>query len=149
MFLHAAREQKKTQPCPAEPNPFLSDFGGGHAPPVPPNSRLPSGPSLEGEAGIFGEGGGVFGGISSSPARPPPPNKSAFDDLNESIRAALGGSPARSASSPTHGNQAPGGLGTSPHQMQFNVGGTPPVVFGSPARQGSGDLDWLLLYICL
>ncbi|KAF4524465.1 hypothetical protein B566_EDAN013079 [Ephemera danica] len=108
----------------SDPNPFMSDFGGGGGGPT----KLPSGPSLEGEAAIFGESS-VF---SNSPARPPPPTaaKSAFDDLNDSIRAALGGSPARSAPSPT-----PAQAAQSP-PMAFNTA-TPPVGFGSPARQNS------------
>ena len=101
------------------------------------------------------------GSSSPSPARPPPPSgdsplpsqtntparrasKSAFDDLNESIRAALGTSPAKQA--PMQAAPAPALGQYPPPPMVGSVPGVPgvPVApgaapglvgFGSPARQ--------------
>ncbi|XP_046398869.1 phosphatidylinositol-binding clathrin assembly protein LAP isoform X3 [Ischnura elegans] len=106
-----------------------------------------------------------------SPARPPPPSaaatasasKTAFDDLNDSIRAALGGSPSKAplaggpvppAPPAAMGNPPPaagnlfgsggdmtglgmGGMGAQ-NVGAFGGGGVPPMGYGSPAKQGIG-----------
>ncbi|XP_071445414.1 phosphatidylinositol-binding clathrin assembly protein isoform X13 [Hetaerina americana] len=105
-----------------------------------------------------------------SPARPPPPSsaatasasKTAFDDLNDSIRAALGGSPSKTPlaggavppAPPTMGNAPPTGnlFGSGGDMTGLGMGmvpggggaqsvgafGVPPMGFGSPAKQGMG-----------
>ncbi|KAK6641752.1 hypothetical protein RUM44_013467 [Polyplax serrata] len=137
---------------PNAPNPFMASDNDLFAPgTVPPGSQVPatSPPSVPST------------GSSGPPLRPPPPHvaqaasaptsspaKSAFDDLNDSIRMALGGSPAHVPSQ----TQSPAQQQQVPQQPGFNAfdfgGGQPgvgfaPVVgypggvlgFGSPAKQ--------------
>ncbi|XP_067013302.2 phosphatidylinositol-binding clathrin assembly protein unc-11 isoform X2 [Anabrus simplex] len=98
---------------------------------------------------------------SGSPGRPSSAaSKSAFDDLNDSIRAALGGSPTRAqppvsttppqtGMPPGYGAGAMGMAGFGGFDMQAQAGGgsgmvfgqaagSAPLGYGSPAKQGLG-----------
>lgn len=104
--------------------------------------------------------GGTPRAISPVPASgSPAPSKSAFDDLNDSIRAALGGSPTRPPP-PAGVSQSPvpstfpiqtgfGGFDVTSQVQGVMTGGaggmvfsqppsSVPVGFGSPAKQGIG-----------
>lgn len=158
------------------PGPAFAPAAPGTASVGPSASPIPSAsparvPPTAATVDIFG--GDLFGAESSapqplptgSPARPPPPSddsphlsqtnsparrasKSAFDDLNDSIRAALGTSPAKHA--PMQGQAGQAGQAQAPVPGQLpQMAGVPgvPVVpgsqppapglvgFGSPARQ--------------
>lgn len=107
------------------PNPFMSDPAAG---------------------GFFGGGANFFAapaaGGNAPPPRPPPPvsgpnspsnaspAKSALDDLNDSIRMALGGSPAAQAQpAPSAAGQGFAAFGAAPSGAAATF---------SPARQGMG-----------
>ena len=96
------------------------------------------------------DGGGQPSADLAAPQRPPPPPgptsspaKSAFDDLNDSIRMALGGSPGRPQEPPVPQQQ--------PQQQQQQAQQIPlqgfgqqqsfpaNLGFGSPARQAIGN----------
>lgn len=123
------------QAAPGAPNPFMADFG------PPSNVPVPTGDLFGDTADLFGADGND---PSSAPPRPPPPsgstprstspnpNKSAFDDLNDSIRMALG-SPSRPAQPPAVAQAPAVGM------AQF-----PLPTYGSPAKPPvpiSGELN--------
>jgi hypothetical protein len=112
---------------PADPNPFAVDFGGGGVSAV---AEVVVTTSEAEDVPLFG-----------TPAKAP---KSAFDDLNESILAALGGgSPAHAPPPPASAAAAPVlPQHPPPPQQPTSMTFLPPqsaaVAFGSPARP-TGD----------
>ncbi|XP_054270304.1 phosphatidylinositol-binding clathrin assembly protein LAP isoform X3 [Macrosteles quadrilineatus] len=162
--VFGATDPNNAQPtaAPGAPNPFMADFG-----PAGTNAPVPTGDLFD-SGDLFGGDPGDPNAANNSPLRnpnapppprPPPPSsgtprttsptpsKSAFDDLNDSIRMALG-SPSRPpvpSAAPQPPSGMPGGFDgppvAIPPGMPGVVGVMPPggmpyslPTYGSPAK---------------
>ncbi|KAK3926190.1 Phosphatidylinositol-binding clathrin assembly protein LAP, partial [Frankliniella fusca] len=122
-------------PAKAAAVPVAADMFGGDlfGAPQPPAPALPQGSPARPPLPVVGDSPNVS--QTNSPARRA--SKSAFDDLNDSIRAALGSPAKQSGPMAAQGVQAPGpgapGMAGPPGAQPFPPAGL--VGFGSPAKQ--------------